>query len=79
MQKIPVKDKKITNFWILLSSKKTKIGQKRKTFYDIIDEVKIIGLQPFDKYDKSNLVDVSIRDSEVNTYYRGFRVINIVW
>ena len=34
----------------------------------IIDEVKIGGLQSFDKYDKLNPVEVSIRDSEVNAF-----------
>ena len=36
--------------------------------YVIIDEVEIGGLQFFDKYGKLNPVEVSIRDSKVNTF-----------
>lgn len=35
--------------------------------YDIINEIKIAGLQFFNRYDKLNPVEVSIKDSEVNT------------
>ena len=48
-QKLNVKDKKITNFAILASSKKNKIGIKRKMSYTIIDEVKIDGIQSYDR------------------------------
>ena len=48
-QKLNVKDKKITNFAILASSKKNKIGIKRKMSYAIIDEVKIDGIQSYDR------------------------------
>ena len=36
--------------------------------YKIIDQKKIGRLQNFDRYDKLNPVDVSIKDSEVNTF-----------
>ena len=66
--KIDVRNKKITNFSVLASPKLNKIGEKRNMSNVIIDEVKIGGLQSFDKYDKLNPVEVSIRDSEVNTF-----------
>ena len=67
-QKIDVRNEKITNFSILASPKLNKIGEKRKMSYVIIGEVEIGGLQSFDKYDKLNPVEVSIIDSEVNTF-----------
>ena len=67
-EKIDVRDKNITNFSILVSPKLNKIGEKRKMSYVIVDEVKIGGLNSFDKYDKLNPVEVSIRDSDVNTF-----------
>ena len=41
--------------------------------YEIIDQVKIGGLQNFDKYDKLNPVDINIRDSEVNSFLARFK------
>ena len=67
-QKIDFRNEKITNFSILASPKLNKIGEKRKMSYVIIGEVEIGGLQSFDKYDKLNPVEVSIIDSEVNTF-----------
>ena len=60
-QKLDVKDKKIIKFSILLSSKKKK------------DELKIVGLQTFDRYEKLNPVEISIKDSEINTFLYRFR------
>ena len=71
-QKLNVKDKKITNFAILASSKKNKIGIKRKMSYTIIDEVKIGGIQSFDRFDKLNPVEVRITISEVSTFLSRF-------
>ena len=67
-EKIDVRDKNITTFSILVSPKLNKVGEKRKMSYVIVDEVKIGGLNSFDKYDKLNPVEVSIRDSDVNTF-----------
>ena len=67
-QKLDVKDKKITKFSILLSSKKPKKKLVKK------DEWKIVGLQTFDRYEKLNPVEISIKDSEINTFlYRFMR------
>ena len=41
--------------------------------YEIIDQVKIGGLQNVDKYDKLNPVDINIRDSEVNSFLARFK------
>ena len=41
--------------------------------YEIIDQVKIGGLQNFDKYDKLNPADVNVRDSEVNSFLARFK------
>ena len=41
--------------------------------YEIIDQVKIGGLQNFDRYDKLNPVDISIRDSKVNSFLARFK------
>ena len=71
-QKLNVKDKKITNFAILASSKKNKIGIKRKMSYTIINEVKIGGVQSFDRFDKLNPVEVRITISEVSTFLSRF-------
>ena len=39
---------------------------------NIIDEIKIMGLQSFNQYDKLNPVEVSIQNSEVNVYLNRF-------
>ena len=41
--------------------------------YEIIDQVKIGGLQNFDRYDKLNPVDISVRDSKVNSFLARFK------
>ena len=41
--------------------------------HEIIDQIKIGGLQNFDRYDKLNLADISIKDSEVNTFLSRYR------
>ena len=39
---------------------------------DVVDETKIMGLQSFNQYDKSNPVEVSIQNNEVNVYLSRF-------
>ena len=41
--------------------------------YEIIDQIKIGRLQNFDRYDKLNPVDISIKDCEVNTFLSRYR------
>ena len=72
-ESIKVKDDKVTNFSILATREQKKVGKKRPMSYEIIDQVKIDGLQDFDRYDKLNLVEVSVRDSTVNTFLLRFR------
>ena len=72
-QKIDVKDKKRTNFSILPTIQKNRVGAKRKMPPKIINEIKIGGMQSFEKYDKLNPVEVSIKDSEVNTFLSRFK------
>ena len=72
-QKIDVKDKKRTNFSILSTTQKNRVGVKRKMTSKIINEIKIGGMQSFEKYDKLNPVEVSVKDSEVNTFLSRFK------
>ena len=39
---------------------------------DVVDELKIMGLQSFNQYDKLNPVEVSIQNNEVNVYLNRF-------
>ena len=71
-ESIKVKDDKVSNFSILATREKKKIGNKRSIPYEIIDQVKIDGLRNFDAYDKLNPVDINIRDSKVNSFLARF-------
>ena len=44
------KDAKVTNFSILSTKPKIKIGSKGKIFYQIVDEIGIVGLQNYNVY-----------------------------
>ena len=54
---IKVKDDKVTNFSILATREQNKVGNKRWIPYEIIDQIKIGGLQNFVRYDKLNPVE----------------------
>ena len=54
---------------MLATKEKKEVGNKRPMPYETIDQVKIGGLQNFDTYDKLNSTDISIRDSEVNSFF----------
>ena len=41
--------------------------------YEIIDQIKIGGLESFDRYDNLNPADISMKDSEVNTFLSRYR------
>ena len=71
-EKIDVKNNKITNISILSSTKKNRIGKKREMPVDVVDEIKIMGLQSFNQCNKLNHVEVSIQNSEVNVYLNRF-------
>ena len=72
-ESIKVKDNKVISFYILATREKKKVGNKRLMPYEIIDLVKIGGLQNFDKYDKLNPMDINIRDSKVNSFLARFK------
>ena len=48
------KDAKIRNFLILSTKPNRKVGSKGKMSYQIVDEIKIVGLQNYDVYEKLN-------------------------
>ena len=70
---IKSKDDKVTNFSILSAREKKKVSNKRRMPCEIIDQIRIGRLQNFGMYDKINPVDISIRDSEVNSFLARFR------
>ena len=64
--KIETKDAKVTIFLILSKKPKRKIGSKGKMSYQIIDEIKIVGLQNFSLNQELN-VEITIHDSEIQS------------
>ena len=50
--KIETNDIKFTNFSILSTKPNRKVGSKGKMSYQIVDEIKIVGLQDYDVYEK---------------------------
>ena len=50
------KDPKIRIFLILLTKPNRKVGCKGRMSYQIVDEIKIAGLQNYDVYEKLNLI-----------------------
>ena len=64
---IETKDAKVKNFLILSKKPKRKIGSKGKMSYQIIDEIKIVGLQNRSLNEKLNPVEITIHDSETQS------------
>ena len=62
---IDTTNNKITNFWILITQKNNKIGQKTKMLEDILDSTLINGLQSFDIYESLNPVQISIKSNNI--------------
>ena len=62
--KIEMKDAKVTNFSILPTKPKRKVGSKRKMSYQLVDEFRIVGLQNYNLDEKLNSIEINIRDSE---------------
>ena len=48
--KIETKDAKVTNFLILSAKPKRKVGSKGKISYQLVDEIRIVGLQNYNVY-----------------------------
>ena len=65
--KIETKDAKVKFFLILSKKPKRKIGSKGKMSYQIIDEIKIVGLQNRSLNEKLNPVEITIHDSETQS------------
>ena len=65
--KIEPRDAKVTNFSILSTKPKRRIGSKGKMSYQIINEIKIVGLQNRSLNEKSNPVEITIHDSEMQS------------
>ena len=63
--KIETKDAKVTNFSILSTKSKRKVGTNGKMSYQIVDEIRIVGLQNYNVYEKLNPIEINIRDSEI--------------
>ena len=74
---INVKDGKVTNFSILATRQQNRVGNKKTIPYEITDQIKIGGLRNFDRYDKLNPVEISVRNSRVTLTYLDTKGVNI--
>ena len=63
--KIERKDTKVTNFSILSTKPKRKVGSKRKMSYQLVDEFRIVGLQNYNVDEKLNPIELTIHDSKI--------------
>ena len=63
--KVEAKDTKITNFSISSTKSKRKVGSKWKISYQLVDEIRIFGLQHYNVYEKLNPAEINIRNSEI--------------
>ena len=63
--KIETKDAKVTNFSILSTKPKRKVGSKTKISYQLADKIRIVGLQYYDLDEKLNPIEIKIRDSKI--------------
>ena len=63
--KMERKDAKVSNFSILSTKPKRKVGSKRKVSYQLVDAFRIAGLQNCNLDEKLNLIEINIRDSKI--------------
>ena len=63
--KIEAKDAKVTNFSILSTKPKRKVGFKRKMSYQLVDAFRFVGLRNYNLDEKLNPIEISIRDSKI--------------
>ena len=63
--KMERKDAKVSNFSILSTKPKRKVGSKRKVSYQLVDAFRIAGLQNCNLGEKLNLIEINIRDSKI--------------
>ena len=66
-EEIETKDTEVTNFSILSTKPKRRIGSKAKMPYQIIDAIKIVGLQNLTLNEKLNPVKITVHDSEIQS------------
>ena len=65
--KIETKDAKVTNFSILSTKPKRRIGSKGKMTNQIIDKIKIIGFKNGSLNEKLSPAEITIYDSEIKS------------
>ena len=63
--KTETKDAKVTNFSILSTKPKRKVGSKTKISDQLADKIRIVGLQYYDLDEKLNSIEIKIRDSKI--------------
>ena len=63
--KMERKDAKVSNFSILSTKPKRKVGSKRKVSYQLVDAFRIAGLQNYNLDEKLNLIEINIGDSKI--------------
>ena len=63
----------LNKFGILVLSKNKQIGQKRNIPKEIIDSILINGLQPYEKYETLNLVEISIKSNTIAADLNGYK------
>ena len=68
--KIETKDAKVTIFLILTTWPKRKVGSKEKMSYQVADEIRIVGLQNYNIYEKLNPIEINIDNSEIQENYQ---------
>ena len=68
--KIETKDAKVIIFLILSTWSKRKVGSKEKMSYQVADEIRIVGLQNYNIYEKLNPIEINIDNSEIQANYQ---------
>ena len=63
--KIERKDTKVTNFSILSTKPKRKVGSNRNMSYQLVDEFRNVGLQNYNVDEKLNPIELTIHDSKI--------------
>ena len=63
--KIEKKDSKVTNFSILSTKPKRKVGSKRNMSSQLVEGFRTVGLQNYNVFVKLNSVEINIRDSKI--------------
>ena len=63
--KIETEEAKVTNFSVLSTKRKRKVGFKRKMTCQLVDEFRTVGLQSYKLDEKLNLTEINISDSKI--------------